>query len=79
MYPSYGMEVRYTELETSVTRGCRSLQGYTEEFVCGIQSSYFRMEVTDVSPFALSIYHFLHFKLSVESSTQSQPLQDICL
>jgi hypothetical protein len=48
MYPSYGMEVRYTELETSVTRGCRSLQGYTEEFVCGIQSSYFRMEVTDV-------------------------------
>jgi hypothetical protein len=48
MYPSYGMEVRFTELETSVTRGCRSLQGYTEEFVCGIQSSYFRMEVTDV-------------------------------
>ena len=30
------------------TRGCRSLQGYTEECVCGRQSSYFRMEVTDV-------------------------------
>jgi hypothetical protein len=30
-------------------------------------------------PFALSIYHFLNFKLSVESSTQSQPLQDIFL
>jgi len=31
-----------------------------------------------ISPFALSLYHFLNFKLSVES-TQSQPLQDICL
>ncbi len=42
------MEVRYTEMETTVTRGCRSLQGYTEEFVCRIQASYFRTEVTDV-------------------------------
>ena len=32
------MEVRYTEMETTVTRGCRSLQGYTEEFVCRIQA-----------------------------------------
>jgi hypothetical protein len=48
MYPSYGMEVRETEMETTVTRGCRSLQGYTEEGVCGIQSSYFRTEVTNV-------------------------------
>jgi hypothetical protein len=39
---------------------------------------YFKGE-NELSPFALSIYHFLHFKLSVESSTQSQPLQDICL
>src|SRR5438552_2905524 len=37
-----------TEMETAVTRGCRSLQGYTEEFVCRIQASYFRTEVTDV-------------------------------
>jgi len=42
------MEVRYTEMETTVTRGCRSLQGYTEEFACRIQASYFRTEVTDV-------------------------------
>jgi hypothetical protein len=39
---------------------------------------YYQIQTTN-SPFALSIYHFLHFKLSVESSTQSQPLQDICL
>src|SRR5262249_13532354 len=31
------------------------------------------------SPFALSIYHFLNFELSVERGTQSQPLQDIFL
>jgi len=42
------MEVRYTEMETTVTKGCRSLQGYTEEFACRIQASYFRTEVTDV-------------------------------
>ena len=30
------------------TRGCRSLQGDMEEFVCGRQSSYVRTEVTDV-------------------------------
>jgi len=42
------MEVRYTEMETTVTRACRSLQGYTEEFACRIQASYFRTEVTDV-------------------------------
>jgi hypothetical protein len=48
--PSYGMEARETEMETTVTRGCRSLQGDTEEFVCVIQSSYFRTEVTDVRP-----------------------------
>ena len=47
-YPSYGMEVRETEMETTVTRGCRSLQRYTEECVCGIPSSYCRTEVTDV-------------------------------
>ena len=48
MYPSYGMEVRETEMETTGTRGCRSLQGYTEEFACRRQVSYFRTEVTDV-------------------------------
>ena len=42
------MEVRETERETAGTRGCRSLQGDTEEFVCGRQSSYVRTEVTDV-------------------------------
>jgi len=42
------MEVRYTEMETTVTRACRSLQGYTEEFACRRQVSYFRTEVTDV-------------------------------
>src|SRR4030095_9079463 len=67
MYPSYGMEVRFTELETSVTRGCRSLQGYTEEFVCGIQSSYFRMEVTDV---------LMWFALSSESVVSAGPAME---
>ncbi len=32
-----------------------------------------------ISPFAQSIFNFLNFKLSVEGSTQPQPLQDILL
>ena len=31
MSPSYGREVRETDIETIVTRGCRSLERYTEE------------------------------------------------
>src|SRR2546426_610302 len=31
------------------------------------------------SPFAQSIFNFLNFKLSVEGSTQPQPLQDVLL
>jgi hypothetical protein len=32
-----------------------------------------------ISPFAQSIFNFLNFKLSVEGSTQPQPLQDVLL
>ena len=39
----------------------------------------FSFEITNFSPFAPSGSHCLNFKLPIESSTQSQPLQDILL
>jgi len=39
----------------------------------------YAMFIPFYSPFALSISHFLNFKLPIERSPQSQPLQDILL
>ena len=71
------MEVRYTEMETTVTRGCRSLQGYTEEFACRIQASYFRTEVTDVLTW-FAVARFAELLITPVMSTWASGLARRC-